>query len=269
MKNFKTTIVVLCLALLGNLSFAQENEEEASADDLAKKIQNPIASLISVPFQNNTDFNIGNFNRHRNTLNIQPVIPFKLSDNFNLITRTILPIIDQPIGRMGNEFGLGDVNLSLFLAPSKPSKVIYGGGVALGLPTASNAVLGSEKWTAGPSFVVLIQPEGWTVGALAQNTWSYAGAEERGDVNFLFSQIFITKNLPKGWYVNSAPVITANWEAPSGNQWTVPLGAGFGKLFRLGKLPINAQAGYYHNVVTPDGGPDSQMRFQIVLLFPK
>jgi hypothetical protein len=104
---------------------------------------------------------------------------------------------------------------------------------------------------------------------LAQNTWSYAGADDRGDVNFFFSQIFVTKNLPKGWYINSAPVITSNWEAPSGQQWTVPLGAGFGKLFRLGKLPVNAQVGYYYNVVTPDFGPESQFRFQVVLLFPK
>ena len=164
---------------------------------------------------------------------------------------------------------IGDVNLSLFLTPAKPGKVIYGGGIALGLPTASNEFLGSEKWSAGPSFVVLVQPKGWTIGALAQNTWSYAGADDRADVNFFFSQVFATKNLENGWYVNSAPIITANWEAPSGEQWTVPLGAGFGKLFRLGKLPINAQAGYYYNVVAPEFGADSQFRFQIVLLFPK
>jgi hypothetical protein len=263
----KITILLLLIIISGTI-FAQENDE-STGTDLEKQIQNPVADLISVPFQNNVDFNTGPFDRSRNTLNIQPVIPFSLSENLNLITRTIIPIISQPIAMDDSEFGLGDVNLSLFLTPAKPSKVIYGGGVALGLPTASNEFLGSEKWSAGPSFVVLVQPVGWTIGALAQNIWSYAGADDRGDVNFFFSQIFATKNLPKGWYVNSAPIITANWEAPSGEQWTVPVGAGFGKLFRLGKLPINAQAGYYYNVVSPEFGADSQFRFQVVLLFPK
>jgi len=264
----KKSLVILSTTLICFAAIAQ-NDQENQSSNLEQQIQNPIASLISVPFQNNVDFNTGPYDRSRNTLNIQPVIPFSLNEKLNLITRTIVPIISQPTGMDDSEFGLGDVNLSLFLTPAKPSKVIYGGGVALGLPTASNEFLGTEKWSAGPSFVVLVQPKGWTIGALAQNTWSYAGADDRGDVNFFFSQVFATKNLSKGWYVNSAPIITANWEAPSGEQWTVPLGAGFGKLFRLGKLPINAQAGYYYNVVTPEFGADSQFRFQIVLLFPK
>ena len=265
----KKCVVLMATLFMGSPVIAQEPGEQQSGSDLEKQIQNPVASLISVPFQNNTDFGIGSFDGTRNTLNIQPVVPFTLSDGLNLITRTIIPIISQPTGPDDNEFGLGDINLSLFLTSAKPSKVIYGGGIALGLPTASNAVLGTEKWTAGPSFVVLTQPEGWTIGALAQNTWSYAGSDDRGDVNLFYSQIFVTKNLEKGWYINSAPIITANWEASSSNQWTVPLGAGFGKLFRLGKLPVNGQAGYYFNVVKPDGGADSQLRFQLALLFPK
>ncbi len=259
MKNY---ILITLILFLTSGIYAQD-------EDLEKKIQNPIASLISVPFQNNVEFKTGPFERNRNVLNIQPVVPFTLSNKLNLITRTIIPIVYQPIGENDSEFGLGDINLSLFLAPSKPSKLIYGGGIALGIPTATNAVLGTAKWTAGPSFVALIQPKGWTIGLLAQNTWSYAGDDTRGDVNFFFSQIFVTKNLPKGWYVNSAPVITSNWEAASGQQWTLPLGAGFGKLFRLGKLPINAQTGYYYNIVSPDNGPESQFRFQLVFLFPK
>jgi len=258
-------LVSLCLVTIS----LKAQDDPAPASDLEKQIQNPVASLISVPFQNNTDFGIGSFDGTRNTLNIQPVIPFSISDGLNMITRTIIPIISQPINADDKESGIGDINLSLFLTPAKPSKVIYGGGIALGIPTASNQFLGTEKWSAGPSFVVLTQPEGWTIGALAQNTWSFAGDDNRGDVNFFFSQIFVTRNLPKGWYLNSAPIITANWEASDGNKWTIPLGAGFGKLFRLGKLPVNAQMGYYSNVVKPDFGPDSQLRFQIVLLFPK
>ncbi|MDU8886805.1 hypothetical protein RXV94_11590 [Yeosuana sp. MJ-SS3] len=266
MNKIKLLIIIFHLAI--GASFAQE-EEQATSSDLEKKIQNPVASLISIPFQNNMDFGIGSFDGTRNTLNIQPVVPFSLSENTNLITRTIIPIISQPTGPDDSEFGLGDVNLSLFLTPAKPGKVIYGGGIALGIPTASHAFLGTEKWTAGPSVVFLTQPTGWTIGTILQNTWSYAGADDRGDVNFFYSQVFATKNLEKGWYLNTAPIITANWEASSGNQWTVPLGAGFGKLFRWGKLPINAQTGYYVNVVKPDGGAESQFRFQFTLLFPK
>jgi hypothetical protein len=244
-------------------------QEEENEQDLERQIQNPVASLISLPFQNNMDFGVGPDERTRNTLNIQPVWPFELNENLNLITRTIIPIISQPLGANDSEFGLGDINMSLFLTSAKPKKVITGYGLALGLPTASNDVLGFGKLTAGPSFLVLVQRGDWTVGTLIQNTWSIAGNSDRGDVNLLFSQIFATRNLENGWYVNSAPIITANWEASSGNLWTVPLGGGVGRLFRLGKLPVNVQAGYYYNVVTPDFGAESQFRFQVVLLFPK
>jgi hypothetical protein len=264
----KINLLLVTLLVSSGYVLAQE-ATPASAADLEKKIQNPIASLISVPLQNNTDFGIGSWNGTRNTLNIQPVIPFSLGENLNLISRTIIPIVSQPTGPGESESGLGDISLSLFLTPSKPGKVIYGGGLALGLPTATGDFLGSGKWSAGPSVIVLYQPTGWTVGTLIQNTWSYAGDESRGDVNFFYSQVFIVKNLPKKWYVNSAPIITANWEAESGNQWTLPLGAGVGKLFRVGKLPINAQTGYYFNVVKPDGGANTQLRVQATLLFPK
>lgn len=266
----KAHLILIAILLSSSYAFSQEKGQEPTAGgDLANKIQNPIANLISVPFQNNMDFGVGPNDRTRNTLNIQPVIPVSLNESLNLITRTIIPIMSQPVGLDNREFGLGDINLSLFLTPAKPGKLIYGGGVALGLPTATDSYLGSGKWTAGPSVVLLVQPKGWTIGTILQNNWSYAGADNRGDVNFFYSQIFAVKNLEKGWYVNSAPIITANWEADSGNQWTVPLGAGFGKLFRWGKLPINAQAGYYFNLEKPEGSADSQFRFQLTLLFPQ
>ena len=266
MKRF-----LLVALLIGSASWAQVSEEttEPGSADLQKQIQNPVADLISLPFQNNVDFGIGPDDRTRNTLNIQPVIPFSINENINLITRTILPVISQPVGANDSEFGIGDTNLSLFLTSAKPKKTIVGYGLAVGLPTATDPVLGTGKWTAGPSIVVLVQPGNWTIGGLAQNAWSFAGQSDRANVNLFYSQIFVVKNLANGWYVNSAPIITANWEASSDNQWTVPLGAGAGKLFKAGKLPINAQVGYYYNVVTPDFGPTSQLRFQVVLLFPK
>ncbi|WP_146090718.1 neuromedin U [Aureitalea marina] len=266
---YRIKFIALCSLLTFSSIVLGQDEETGNSDNLEQKIQNPVADLISLPFQNNIDFGVGPDNRTRNTLNIQPVLPFKINENFNLITRTIVPVISQPVGSSNSEFGLGDVNLSLFLTSAKPKKTIIGYGLALGLPTATDPVLGTGKWSAGPSVVVLVQPKGLTVGGLVQNTWSYAGASDRPDVNFFYSQVFVVKNLSNGWYVNSAPIITANWEASSGNQWTVPIGAGAGKLFRAGKLPINAQLGYYYNVVTPDFGPESQLRIQVVLLFPK
>jgi hypothetical protein len=263
--------LLIAALLLSSVTWAQveESNTETGSPDLKKQIQNPIANLISLPFQNNLDFGVGPDDRTRNTLNIQPVIPVSINENLNLVTRTIVPVISQPVGASDSKFGIGDTNLSLFLTSAKPKKTTIGYGLATGLPTATDPVLGSGKWTAGPSVVVLVQPGDWTIGGLAQNTWSYAGQSDRADVNLFYSQIFVVRNLAKGWYVNSAPIITANWEASSGNQWTVPIGAGAGKLFKAGNLPINAQVGYYYNVVTPDFGPDSQLRFQVVLLFPK
>lgn len=258
-------IYIISLAFFSISMMAQEKD----SGDLEKQIQNPVASLISVPFQNNMDFGVGSFDRTKNTLNIQPVWPFSLGENLNLITRTIIPVISQPLGENDSKFGLGDINMSFFLTSAKPKKAITGYGLALGLPTATDDVLGFGKLTAGPSFLILVQPGSWTLGALVQNTWSVAGKSNRGDVNLLYSQVFATRNLSNGWYVNSAPIITANWEASSGNQWTIPLGIGGGKLFKWGNTPINMQAGYYYNVVKPDFGADSQFRFQFVLLFPK
>lgn len=224
---------------------AQEDEAE-----LSRKIQNPIASLISLPFQNNTDFGANVMDpitgayhdRSRNTLNIQPVLPFSLGDKANLIVRTIIPFVSLPLDIDKTQSGLGDINMSLYITPSNNGKVIFGAGLAMILPTAMHArVLGSQKFSLGPGFIALTQPGTWTIGGLVQNNWSVAGNSDRADVNALYSQIFVVKGLKKGWYINSAPIITANWNADEGEKWTIPLGAGMGKLFKIGKQPINAQ----------------------------
>jgi hypothetical protein len=205
-----------------------------------------------------------------NTINVQPVVPVGLGENVNLIVRTIIPIISLPLDIDKTQSGLGDINMSLYFTPSRPGKLIFGAGLALILLTAMHPkVLGSEKFSTGPGFVALIQPGTWTLGALAQNTWPVAGNDERDDFNLFYSQIFVTKNLKKGWYLNSAPIITANWQEEKGNQWSFPLGAGVGKLFRIGKLPVNGQIGYYGYIVKPDNGPETQLRVQLALLFPK
>jgi hypothetical protein len=245
---------------------------ESKTDELTKAAQNPMAELISLPIQNNTNFGYGPLNETQNITNIQPVIPFRLSEDWNLITRTIIPLIDQPgfIPGQGRKFGLGDINLALFVGPRDPGKFIWGAGPIFMLPTASHERLGAEKWGAGPAAVGLTMQGPWVFGALAQNIWSFAGNDDRPDVNQFLFQYFVNYNLPDGWYLTSSPIITANWEADSDNRWTVPVGGGFGKLFTIGKLPVNAQIQAYYNVIQPDDlGPDWSMRLQVQFLFPK
>lgn len=204
-------------------------------------------------------------------LNIQPVIPINLARNWNLITRTIAPVIYQPdvTSRSGGEFGLGDINLTLFLSPAKSGKLIWGIGPIVSLPTATDKTLGTDKWAAGPSVVLLTMPGPWVLGVLANNIWSFAGDNDRPDVNQLLLQYFINYNFEGGWYLTSAPINTANWEADNDNRWTIPIGGGGGKVFRVGKQPLNFQTQAFYNVEKPDLGPEWSLRVQLQFLFPK
>ena len=267
--SMRVTVPVLCLVAV--LMTAPLWAAEESEGELAKKTQNPVADLISVPFQNN--FNLGAGTDHDQTiytLNVQPVIPLHLTEDWNLITRIIAPIINQPSLFPGAEsaFGLGDLNPTFFLSPAKPGALIWGVGPTFTLPTATDSRLGSGKWSMGPAVVGLTMQGPWVVGALANQQWSFAGWRDQ-DVSQLLIQPFVNYNLPDAWYLVSAPILTANWEASSGNKWTVPLGGGVGKLFKLDKLPINTQLQAYYNVERPDLSADWQLRFQLQFLFPK
>lgn len=256
---------LICFILLSvGIVQAQDNLDQPkseSSGDLANKIQNPIADLVSIPFQNNLEFNDENLN----TLNIQPVTPFGLGSKANVILRTIIPIVSAPLPT-GRLTGLGGVTMSAFVTPSKPSKFIWGVGPAIQFPTGKQ-YLGSEKFSIAPSLIMLYQNNGWTVGGLFQNFWSVAGPVSATDVNFFYSQIFVTKNLSKGWYVNTAPIITTSWDLKN-EGLTLPIGAGVGRLFRAGKLPINAQAGYYHYLKHPTDAI-GQLRLQLNIILPK
>jgi len=242
-----------------------------NADALRKAVQNPVANLISVPLQNNTNFSAGPFDRTQDVLNIQPVIPFKLSEDWMVIARIIQPIIWQPYPNVstGGQYGLGDMNPTLFLSPRKPGKLIWGAGPAFVIPTATSDILGQGKFSLGPSFVALAQPEHWTVGALINNVWSVAGSGNRPDVNQMLLQYFINYNLKKGWYISLSPIITANWKASSGNVWTVPVGGGIGRVMKLGFQPVIVQVQFYGNAAYPTGTSSWSMRLQLAFLFPK
>jgi hypothetical protein len=266
--------LLLTWLLLAGVGIGPANAaDDESATELAKKTQNPVADLISVPFQNNFNFGAGAKEETIYVLNVQPVIPIKLTPQWNLITRTIVPIINQPSlfpgpGRMSESaFGLGDINPSLFLSPAKPGALIWGVGPTFTFPTATDSQLGTGKYSMGPAAVALAIQGPWVFGALVNQQWSYAGWGDN-DVSAMLIQPFINYNIGDGWYLSSAPIITADWEATSGNTWTVPVGGGVGKLLRLGKLPINMQLQAYSNVEKPDFGPDWQLRFQIQFLLP-
>jgi hypothetical protein len=258
----------------------------AAADDtaaLAKATQNPVASLISVPFQNNSNFGVGPYNRTQDVFNIQPVIPKPLGDNWMLITRIIQPIVWQPTpaANLGGQYGIGDMNPTFFLSPANPGKVIWGVGPAMVFPTATSTALGQGKLSFGPSVVLLAQPGKWTIGALTNNVWSVAGSSHRPSVNQFLLQYFINYNMKKGWYLTSSPILTANWnsqasgEAANGNDttsggvWTIPFGGGAGRIMRLGFQPVNIAVNFYGNAVHPTGASSWGMRLQIALLYPK
>ena len=264
-KTIAITLLTLTLAF-ANVSHGQEKSDE----DLAKATQNPLASMISLPFQNNTNFGIGPDDDTQNILNIQPVLPFSLGENWNLVTRTIVPVVSQPGFAPGESRtnGLGDVTLTGWMSPKTSGKWIWGVGGALVMPTASDDALGNDKWSVGPSVVVLTMPGKWVIGSLVSNVWSVGGSGEQ-DVNFFTWQYFVNYNMDNGWYLTSAPIITANWEENSDNTWTVPFGGGVGKIFRIGKQPLNAQVSAYYNVKKPEFGADWQLRLQLQMLFPK
>lgn len=281
-------LLIMSLVLAAFFSQAM-GQQDQSAEELAKKTQNPVADLISVPLQNNWNFGAG-FHQDKSiyVLNIQPVIPINLNSEWNLISRIIMPIINQPslFPTFGGAVpsttgtGLGDFNPTFFLSPAKPGEFIWGIGPTVTLPTATDRNLGAGKWSLGPAGVALTMQGHWVFGALLNNQWSVAGWGDKA-VNAMLLQPFVNYNLPDGWYLTSSPIVTANWKADRGGDvWTVPVGGGVGKLFRLGqilpleghpiaKLPINTQLGAYGNVAKPEFGPDWQLRFQIQFLFPK
>lgn len=235
-----------------------------SAGELAKKTQNPVSDLISLPLQNNTNF--GFAGGTQNVLNVQPVVPISLSEDWLLVNRAILPIISQPetVPGEGRTFGLGDSTYSAFLSPQGDSALTWGIGPILLLPTATHDALAfGGEFGAGPTAVMLTTRGPWVLGALASNVWSFDG-----DVNLFTGQPFINYNLPDAWYLATAPLITANWEAPEGNVWTLPVGGGIGKVVHAG-LPFNVNVQSFWNAIQPDVGPDWSLRVTVAALLPR
>jgi len=242
----------------------------ASTAELQKQVQNPISSLISVPFQNNNAFGIGPYDRTQDVLNIQPVIPVGISKNWNMIARIIQPIVWQPYPNAptGGAYGFGDMVPTFFFSPKKTGKLIWGVGPQFILPTATNNILGQGKVSMGPSVVALISPKTGAIGVLVSNDWSIAGSGSRPSVNQMTLQYFLNYNLKKGWYFSSSPILSANWNASNG-IWVIPFGGGMGRVVKFGAQPFNINCQFFGNAVHPAGASPWGLRIQIALLFPK
>lgn len=266
MKTF-TLIQVFAMAFAMPVIAEDENAKSA---ELAKQLNNPIADLISVPIQNNWDFGIGPADAMQYKVNIQPVIPFSISTDWNVISRTILPVIYQesPVPGGEDEYGLGDTVQSFFFSPKAPTSRgwIWGAGPVFLVPTSTDDVLGTGKVGAGPTAVVLKQEKGWTYGILANHIWSFAGQGNTPDVDSTFLQPFLAYTTKKFMTFSLNTESTYNWE---NSQWTVPINLQVSQLLKIGKQPISIGVGGRYYADAPDGGPDWGLRFVVQFLFPK
>jgi hypothetical protein len=255
--------------------------------DMAEESMNPLSTVISVPFENNTLFNVGPSESTVNILNVKPIFPVNLGD-WNLINRVTLPItytegqdvevnekFTSGIGNpgsfgLGSVYGLADVTYQGFMTPAKSGKIAWGLGGSLVLPTHTKDRFGSNKWSAGPAVVIFSSQGNWVWGAIAQNIWSFAGDSDASDVNVFSAQFTVNYKLKNRWYLTTAPLIVANWEVDKENRWTVPVGGGIGRLLKLkGKKAVAIDVGAYYNVETPRFANDWYSQILVNFLFPK
>ena len=268
--------MILALSLLVLTPCLRGAEPETDeATELAKQLSNPVASLISIPFQANYDFDIGpTGNGSRFTLNIQPVVPLSISKDWNIIVRTILPVVSQhdvfypALPQDRTQSGLGDTTQSFFLSPKLPGPggIIWGLGPVVLFPTATDDLLGGEKWGLGPTVVLLKQEKGWTFGVLANQIWSIAGNSHRSSISAMFLQPFVTYTTKTHTTFGLNTESTYDWKD---SQWTVPINAFVSQVLKIGKQPISIQLGARYYADGPSGAPDWGLRLNFTLLYPE
>jgi len=247
---------------------------QTSHEDLRKIAQNPFADVIKLPIEEDVYSGTGPFSRNASALQIQPVFPVRISEDWLLIPRVVATgMAYQPDTERtsGGVMGMGDITPTFFFAPANDKKIIWGAGPSLLMPTATSAALGSGKWALGPSLVVFTQPHWGFLGVLVQNTWSFAGDSKRAPVNEMLFQYSFSYNLPRGWYLTTSPTISADWTQAKADRWVVPFGGGVGRTFNLGKQAIDANASIFKNAIRPENQtfPKWQLSLQVILLFPE
>jgi hypothetical protein len=264
----KTLLSIASIAM----SFLVKAQEKpaASAEELAKKLANPIAGLISVPLQNNIDYDIGAFHGSKYTLNFQPVVPIQLNQKLNLITRYIVPIVDQHdiTGEGDVQFGLSDATVSAFFTPiNSKNGLMWGAGPAFLFPTGTNDFLSARQWGVGPTAIILKQATGLTYGFLVNQLWSFAGDENRSDINQMFFQPFLSHNWKSGAGISLSSEMNFNWEA---NTTTISLDPSVSAVTKLGKQAVSVALGPRIPLAAPSGSkPDFGFRATLTFVFPK
>ena len=243
-------------------------DQTPSVEELARLKQNPVSGLRQIVLQAVVSPDMPVTGKTAGNYSIQPVWPFALGENWRLITYTILPVIQQPGAPGENSIvGLSDTLINLFFSPRKPGALIWGAGPAILLPTRTDPALGSNRLSLGPAVVLFYPKDPWSAGVVLQNGWSLGGSGIN-QVNAFGGQYLFNYNLPKGWYLYSNATISANWLANEDDRWTVPVGGGFGKVFKIRKQPMSASIQAFSNVVTPRDGANWALNFQFALLFP-
>ena len=260
---------VLLGAVVASHAAAQDDAATQRGDNerLAREVQNPFSDLITVPFQNTANFGYSPENGLQNVLNIQPVVPVPIAKSWEILARPILPVSYSSVP--SSEFGLGDVNLEAILSPTASPDLEWGVGVVLSAPTASRESLGWGKWTAGLVIGVYRELERWTWSLVVTQQWSYAGDRHRDSVSFLQISPGLNYNFDDGWYATFAPPVSADFSIHRGQQWLVPLGAGLGKLFPIGRQSLSVSLEGYWSVIHPSGGPRATAVFTVTLVFPE
>lgn len=239
---------------------------EPSVTELARQDQNPITRFYVMRFEDNVQLGVGPHDEVVNFFRLQPLVPIRLTRDWTLLTRVVVPIVHQQWPRTTD--GLGDLSMATFLTPTRSDRFVWGLGPALLLPTATDKTLGTEKWAAGPGVAAVYTEKAWVVGILAQNLWSFSGDDERKDLRTLSLRPLVNFNLPRGWYLTSSPSIVANWEADASDRWLVPVGGGVGKVFALAGQRLSSTLEAYHHVEAPELGPHWQLRLQLSFLYP-
>lgn len=254
-------------SILGSSAAAQDYDPDA----LARQLSNPVASLISIPLQYNLDTGLGpTGNGRRTVLNIQPVIPFSLSEDWNLISRTIVPVVtlDNVVPGQGRTSGIGDTLQSFFLSPAAPTEsgLIWGVGAAFLIPTATDDLLGAGQWAAGPTGVALVQTGPTTFGVLANHLWTI-GDDNGAPINQTFVQPFFSYRTPDNWTLSLNTETSYDWE---NDAWSVPINANASRIVRIGALPVSLSAGVRYWAETPRFGPDEwSLRVGATILLPR
>lgn len=273
-KAIFRTIFLSCLLLETMSLFAQEQKDPPSSQEsdlmkLAKASQNPVADMNTVPVQFNWLTGGGLGSQTLSQTLLQPVLPLPISKKFNVVSRTVVPIMAIPTPTGGKLKGIADIQEQLYFSPSHSNGIIWGVGPVFSLPTSTISEIATGQFALGPTAVILVMPGKFVLGTIANQMWRIAGDRTTTTINSFFVQPFINYNFKMGWSMSTAPTITSNWSAKSGQQWTLPIGLGISKITTIGKQPLNLSVQYYHNAIRPDNTGADQIRMVVALLFPR